>query len=66
MLLLYLLLVAFISVLSICSFNNLTERFFKNSPWPEAEIVAPVVQNGAYIVYTCMQLVYVLNINVLQ
>ena len=34
------------SALFSCRFNNLTERFFKNSPWPEAEIVAPVVQNG--------------------
>lgn len=27
-------------------FNKLTERFFKTSPWPEAEVVAPIVQNG--------------------
>lgn len=26
-------------------FNKLTDRFFKNSPWPEAESVAPVVNS---------------------
>ena len=26
-------------------FNKLTDRFFKTSPWPEAEVIAPIVQN---------------------
>jgi len=28
------------------SFNKLTDRFFKSSPWPEAETVAKVVHRG--------------------
>jgi len=28
------------------SFNKLTDRFFKSSPWPEAETVANVVHGG--------------------
>jgi len=28
------------------SFNKLTDRFFKSSPWPEAETVAKVVHGG--------------------
>ena len=28
------------------SFNKLTDRFFKNTPWPEEKFVAPVVHNG--------------------
>ena len=27
-------------------FNKLTDRFFKTNPWPDAEVVAPIVQNG--------------------
>jgi len=27
-------------------FNKLTDRFFKNTPWPEAEAVAKVVHKG--------------------
>lgn len=29
-----------------CSWTKLTERFFKNTPWPEAEAIAPQVGNG--------------------
>ncbi|KAK2171576.1 hypothetical protein NP493_1041g01018 [Ridgeia piscesae] len=39
-------------------FNNLTERFFKNSPWPEAEIVAPVVQNDTLFLILYKELYY--------
>jgi translation initiation factor 3 subunit L len=28
------------------SFIKLTEKFFKNSPWPPVEVVAPLVENG--------------------
>ena len=28
------------------SWTKLTERFFKNTPWPEAETIAPQVGNG--------------------
>lgn len=28
------------------SWTKLTERFFKNTPWPEAEAIAPQVGNG--------------------
>ncbi|MGH0186018.1 UNVERIFIED_CONTAM: hypothetical protein FKN15_019895 [Acipenser sinensis] len=28
------------------SWNKLTERFFKTSPWPEAEAIASLVGNG--------------------
>ena len=27
-------------------FNRLTDRFFKNNPWPDADVVAPIVQDG--------------------
>ena len=30
----------------IFSWTKLTERFFKNTPWPEAETIAPQVGNG--------------------
>lgn len=29
------------------SFNKLTEKYFKQTPWPPAEAVAPLVENGA-------------------
>ena len=28
------------------SFNRISEKFFKNSPWPSAEIISPLVNNG--------------------
>ena len=30
----------------VFSWTKLTERFFKNTPWPEAETIAPQVGNG--------------------
>lgn len=36
-------------ILHLClffSWTKLTERFFKNTPWPEAEAIAPQVGNG--------------------
>lgn len=30
----------------VFSWTKLTERFFKNTPWPEAEAIAPQVGNG--------------------
>lgn len=32
----------------VFSWTKLTERFFKNTPWPEAEAIAPQVGNGRY------------------
>ncbi|XP_002736781.1 eukaryotic translation initiation factor 3 subunit L [Saccoglossus kowalevskii] len=40
------------------SFNKLTERFFKNSPWPEAEHVAPVVDRDPLFVILYKELYY--------
>jgi len=35
------------SILWLCDrFNKLTDRFFKSSPWPEADTVAKVVHGG--------------------
>lgn len=31
------------------SFNKLTEKYFKTTPWPPAEAVAPLVENGWFI-----------------
>ena len=31
-------------------FNKLTERFFKNNPWPEAESVSGVIGDGNKLV----------------
>jgi len=36
--------------LSCYRFSKLTERFFKTNPWPDAEVVAPIVQNGEFII----------------
>jgi len=30
-------------------FNRLTEQYYKNQPWPEAVVIAPLVNNGIYI-----------------
>lgn len=32
----------------VIRFSKLTERFFKTNPWPDAEVVAPIVQNGNF------------------
>ncbi|XP_022317816.2 eukaryotic translation initiation factor 3 subunit L-like [Crassostrea virginica] len=39
-------------------FNKLTERFFKTSPWPEAEVVAPIVQNDHLFLILYKELFY--------
>lgn len=36
-------------ILFYFSWNKLTERFFKTSPWPEAEAIASLVGNGEWI-----------------
>lgn len=33
------------------SWTKLTERFFKNTPWPEAEAIAPQVGNGKSLAF---------------
>lgn len=37
------------SFVALFSWNKLTDRFFKNSPWPEAEAIATLVGNGEFI-----------------
>ncbi len=39
-------------------FPKLTEQFFKSSPWPEAEIVAPVVQEDQLFLILYKELYY--------
>ncbi|KAM4021927.1 eukaryotic translation initiation factor 3 subunit L isoform 1-T1 [Anomaloglossus baeobatrachus] len=40
------------------SWTKLTERFFKNSPWPEAEAIAPQVGNDAVFLILYKELYY--------
>lgn len=38
------------------SWTKLTERFFKNTPWPEAEAIAPQVGNGkSFSFFACQR-----------
>ncbi|CAH1793502.1 unnamed protein product [Owenia fusiformis] len=39
-------------------FNKLTDRFFKTTPWPEAEAVAPIVQNDHLFLILYKELYY--------
>ncbi|PVD37619.1 hypothetical protein C0Q70_00215 [Pomacea canaliculata] len=39
-------------------FNKLTDRFFKNSPWPEAEVIAPIVGNDQVFLILYKELYY--------
>jgi translation initiation factor 3 subunit L len=39
-------------------FNKYTDRFFKNSPWPEAEIIAPIVGNDYLFIILYKELYY--------
>jgi len=40
------------------SFNKLTDRFFKSSPWPEAETVAKVVHGDQLFLILYKELYY--------
>ncbi|KAF6118445.1 eukaryotic translation initiation factor 3 subunit L [Phyllostomus discolor] len=40
------------------SWTKLTERFFKNTPWPEAEAIAPQVGNDAVFLILYKELYY--------
>uniref|UniRef100_A0A8C4GPA5 Eukaryotic translation initiation factor 3 subunit L n=1 Tax=Dicentrarchus labrax TaxID=13489 RepID=A0A8C4GPA5_DICLA len=40
------------------SWNKLTDRFFKNSPWPEAEAIASLVGNDAVFLILYKELYY--------
>ncbi|XP_069765927.1 eukaryotic translation initiation factor 3 subunit L isoform X2 [Narcine bancroftii] len=40
------------------SWNKLTERFFKNSPWPEAEAIASICRNDAVSLILYKELYY--------
>lgn len=35
----------------LSSWNKLTDRFFKTSPWPEAEAIASLVGNGESVIH---------------
>lgn len=39
-------------------FNKLTDRFFKNSPWPEADVIAPIVGNDQVFLILYKELYY--------
>ncbi|XP_071128862.1 eukaryotic translation initiation factor 3 subunit L-like [Mytilus edulis] len=39
-------------------FNKLTDRFFKTTPWPESEIIAPIVQNDHTFLVLYKELYY--------
>lgn len=39
-------------------FSKLTERFFKTNPWPDAEVVAPIVQNDPVFLNLYKELYY--------
>ncbi|ELT93773.1 hypothetical protein CAPTEDRAFT_152273 [Capitella teleta] len=39
-------------------FNQLTDRFFKNSPWPEADVVEPLVKNDFLFLILYKELFY--------
>lgn len=39
-------------------FNKLTDRFFKNTAWPEAEVVAPIVNNDKRFLILYKELYY--------
>ncbi|GFO02337.1 eukaryotic translation initiation factor 3 subunit l [Plakobranchus ocellatus] len=39
-------------------FNTLTDRFFKNSPWPEESVVAPIVGNDSRFMVLYKELYY--------
>ncbi|KAL8567654.1 Eukaryotic translation initiation factor 3 subunit L [Nucella lapillus] len=39
-------------------FTKLTDRFFKNTPWPEAEVVAPIVGNDQIFLILYKELYY--------
>ena len=34
------------------SFNRLTEKFYTKSPWPEADYIAPLVNDGKLLSYS--------------
>ena len=42
----------------VFSWTKLTERFFKNTPWPEAETIAPQVGNDAVFLILYKELYY--------
>ena len=45
------------------SFNKLTDRFFKSSPWPEAETVAKVVHGGNFDSASLSVMIQMINNN---
>ena len=44
-----------------CRFNKLTDRFFKTNPWPDAEVVAPIIQNGKFGLQSSSNMSYFLS-----
>jgi len=39
-------------------YNKLTEQYYKNQPWPEAEVIAPLVNNDALFIILYKELYY--------
>jgi len=39
-------------------FNRLTEKFFQKTPWPEAEAIAPIVNNDPTFLILYRELYY--------
>jgi hypothetical protein len=39
-------------------FNRLTEKFFQKVPWPEAETIAPIVNNDPHFLILYRELYY--------
>lgn len=39
-------------------FNRLTEKFFQKVPWPEAEVIAPIVNNDQHFLILYRELFY--------
>ena len=40
------------------SFNKLTDRYYKNAPWPPAEAIAPLVDNDEQFLLLYKELYY--------
>jgi len=39
-------------------FNRLTEKFFQKAPWPEADAIAPIVNNDPHFLILYRELYY--------
>ena len=39
-------------------FNRITEKFYQKAPWPEAEVIAPIVNNDPHFLILYRELYY--------